>query len=128
MNYLLDVEHHWVCPNCTTMKITRGDKTRIPFHPCSGMRGLSAPMVVEGTKCKVEAHEREDYINGEIVQTDKLGRPIQNVITTRDEGQDCAVYAPTATVGTRSEMSSTGKSGKNVSVGAWSAAVKGGSS
>jgi hypothetical protein len=47
----------------------------------------------------VEAQEREDYVGKELVQTDGEGRPIMSVITTRDEGQDCAVLAPTATMG-----------------------------
>lgn len=85
-------------------------------------------MVLDGTRCKIEAREREDYINGELVQYDKAGRPIQNVTTTRDQGQDCAVYAPTAKVGAGAPQPSNAKSGKNVSVGAWSATVKGDSS
>jgi hypothetical protein len=51
----------------------------------------------EGVRCKIESHEREDYINGDLVQTDGEGRPIMNVTTVRDDGQDCTVYAPTAT-------------------------------
>jgi hypothetical protein len=54
-------------------------------------------MVPVGTRCKVEAVEREDYINGDLVQVDGDGRPVMSVITTRDDGQDCTVYAPTAT-------------------------------
>jgi hypothetical protein len=53
-------------------------------------------MVPAGTRCKVEAVEREDYINGDLVQVDGRGRPVMSVITTRDDGQDCTVYAPTA--------------------------------
>src|SRR5262245_44981889 len=99
MTIILEAEHHWVCPNCTTTRITHGRPTDIPFHPCRGLRGLSTPMVADGTKCKVESYEREDYINGELVQYDKSGIPIMNVVTTRDDGQDCAVYAPAAGVG-----------------------------
>jgi hypothetical protein len=54
-------------------------------------------MVPAGTKCKIEAHEREDYIGKEMVQTDGEDRPVMSVITTRDQGQDCTVYAPCAT-------------------------------
>ncbi len=53
-------------------------------------------MVPEGTNCKMEAHERDDYIGDEVVQTDGDGRPIMNVTTTRDDGIDCTVYAGTA--------------------------------
>ena len=124
----LDIENHWVCPNCTDTRITHRPATDVPFHPCKGLNGLSTPMVIDGVNCKVEAHERQDYINGEIVQTDKMGRPIMNVITTRDEGQDCVVYAPAATIGVGAVEPTSGKSGRSVSVGARTANVSGGSS
>lgn len=57
---------------------------------------MTAPMVPAGTRCKVVAHEREDYVGGELVQTDGAGRPVQKVVTTRDDGEDCTVYAPCA--------------------------------
>lgn len=53
-------------------------------------------MVQAGIRCEVRAVEREDWIGRELVQTDGEGRPIMAVVTTRDEGTDCAVYAPTA--------------------------------
>jgi hypothetical protein len=52
-------------------------------------------MVPAGTRAKVYAREREDYIGDELVQLHE-GRPVMSVITERDEGQDCAVFAPTA--------------------------------
>ena len=54
-------------------------------------------MVPAGTRCKVEALERQDYINGDLVQTDDEGRPVMSIITTRDDGTDVAVLAPCAT-------------------------------
>lgn len=60
------------------------------------MRGLVVPMVPAGTKAKLEIVERGDYVRDENVQTDTDGRPVQAVVTTRDEGQDCTVYAPCA--------------------------------
>lgn len=54
-------------------------------------------MVPDGVRCKVAAREREDYIGRELVQTDGDGRPVMSVVTTRDEGEDCVVYAPCAT-------------------------------
>jgi hypothetical protein len=86
----------WTCPNCDAEAVTVDAKT--PMHPCPGLRELMVPLVVEGTHCKVEAVEREDYINGDLVQTDGAGRPVMAVVTTRDDGQDCTVYAPTATL------------------------------
>jgi len=50
---------------------------------------------------EVEAREREDYVGTEKVQTDEDGRPVMSVVTTRDNGQDTAVYAPVATGGVR---------------------------
>lgn len=70
-----------------------------PMHTCRGLTGLAVPMVPEGTAAKVEAVEREDWIGSEQVQTDAEGRPVMAVVTTRDDGQDCTVYAPCAGFG-----------------------------
>ena len=95
-------ETRWVCPNCDATDVTRESGPHTRFHPCRGLRGLTAPMVQAGTKAKVTAHEREDYIGGDMVQTDGEGRPIMSIVTTRDEGQDVTVLAPCATA--RSEL------------------------
>lgn len=89
-------EQHWTCPNCTLTEVTREVAPHTRFHACRGLRGLTAPMVPDGTRCKVEAVEREDYIGREMVQTDGEGRPVMAVVTTRDEGNDVAVLAPCA--------------------------------
>lgn len=89
------LECRWECPNCEATVVTQD--AGLPMHACRGLRGLNTPLVPAGTRCKVEAVEREDYVGGERVQTDGEGRPVMAVITTRDEGQDCTVYAPTAT-------------------------------
>lgn len=93
---LLNGEQHWVCPNCTTTAVTQGQPNR--FHDCPGLKGLSAPMVIAGTDCKVEAHVREDYVGAEKgLQVDGDGRPIMSVVTTRADGSnDTAVFAPSA--------------------------------
>jgi hypothetical protein len=44
----------------------------------------------------VEAVEREDYVGKEVVTTDGEGRPVMAVETTRDDGNDVAVFAPCA--------------------------------
>ena len=85
----------WSCPNCTSNALTYDDK--IPYHPCRGLVGLMAPLVVDGTNCKVEAVERGDYVGSETVQTDGEGRPVMAIVTTRDDGQDCAILAPLVT-------------------------------
>jgi hypothetical protein len=88
-------EQHWTCPNCTVTAVTRGQANR--FHPCAGLRGVLAPMVLEGTLCRVRAVEREDYIAGELVHYDGDGRPIAAVVTERPDGSnDVMVNAPTA--------------------------------
>jgi hypothetical protein len=93
---LLAPERHWTCPNCDHTDVTREAKPHIRFHPCRGLRGLTAPMIQAGTKTKVEAVERGDYVRDEVVTTDGEGRPWMSVVTTRDDGQDCAVFAPMA--------------------------------
>jgi hypothetical protein len=53
-------------------------------------------MVIDGVRCKVVAEEREDYIGREDVRLDGNGRPVMAVRTVRDDGEDLAVFAPTA--------------------------------
>ncbi|TAJ21844.1 MAG: hypothetical protein EPO65_00660 [Dehalococcoidia bacterium] len=94
---LLAPEHHWTCPNCSATHVTREARPHTPFHSCRGLRGLTAPFVAAGTKAKVEAREREDYVGADRAAVDGEGRPVMSVVTTRDTGQDCAVLAPCAT-------------------------------
>lgn len=90
----------WSCPNCKQTAITRETKPHARFHTCPGLKGLTAPLVEEGTRVQVVAVEREDYIAGEIVQTDETGRPVMAVRTDYADGRnDVAVLAPTATGG-----------------------------
>lgn len=93
------LERRWGCPNCASAAVTVDAKT--PMHPCSGLAGLMVPLVPAGQDCKVEAVEREDYIGRELVQVDGNGRPVMAAVTTRDDGQDCTVFAPTAAGTTR---------------------------
>lgn len=97
MTVLLAAERRWECPNCSVTDVTHEAQPHTRFHACRGLRGLTAPMVPAGTRCKVEAVEREDYVGHELVQTDADGRPVMAVVTTRDDGTDVAVYAPCAT-------------------------------
>jgi len=99
---MLAPEHRWVCPNCTFTDVTHETAVHTRFHACRGMYGLTAPMVPAGTKCKIEAVEREDFVGDEIVQRDGRGRPVMALITTRDDGQDATVYAPLARLLARS--------------------------
>lgn len=86
----------WECPNCPVTDRTEGG-TANRYHTCSGLAGLSAPLVPAGSRCSVTARVREDYVGSEIVQRDGDGRPIMSVVTERWDGSnDCAVFAPTA--------------------------------
>lgn len=96
---LLTREHRWECPNCDLTQVTHQVEPHTRFHACRGLKGLTAPMVPAGTRCKVEAVERGDWVGKETVQTDGDGRPVMSVVTTRDNGTDVAVFAPCATGG-----------------------------
>lgn len=100
---LLTPERRWECPNCTATHVTHEAQPHTPFHPCPGLRGLTAPFVTAGTKAKVETVDRGDYVGRDIVQTDGAGRPVMAIVTTREDGQDCAVLAPTATASARED-------------------------
>jgi hypothetical protein len=98
---ILSATRRWYCPNCIVEDETAAS---IPnrFHSCTGLYGLTAPLLPAGTKAKVELNERQDYIGTEQVRL-VGGRPVMSVVTTRDDGQDCIVFAPTATATARME-------------------------
>lgn len=93
----------WSCPNCHHTERTR----RLPanaqrFHPCPGLKGLTAPLVRAGINAKVEAVERPTMIGAERgVRLDEDGRAVMGVQVTRDDGTDMAVFAATAVANLR---------------------------
>ncbi|MEU4578935.1 hypothetical protein [Nonomuraea sp. NPDC023979] len=89
------LERRWHCTRCPSSAVTRDGKT--PMHPCTGFAGLMVPLTREGVAADLRVVEREDYVGRELVQTDGNGRPVMAVVTVRDDGQDCTVYAPAAT-------------------------------
>ena len=94
---LLDAYQDWYCPNCGAADQSRPlppNATR--FHRCGKLHGLTAPMIRAGVRCKVEALDREDYQGREWTHPADDGRVYMSVVTTRDDGTDCAVLAPTA--------------------------------
>jgi len=96
---LLDpIIRHWECPRCNLRATTRQAQPHTEFHACSGLGGLNAPMVEQGSRANVAVEVREDYVGDEDVQYDGDGRPVMSIRTTRD-GEDLAVYAPTAHMG-----------------------------
>lgn len=87
----------WHCPECKLTAQTNDDGKGVRYHPCAKARGLAVPMLLAGVKAKIVVNEWEDYIGGELVQRDpERGRPVRSVVTTRDQGQDTIVLAPTA--------------------------------
>ena len=94
---ILRSERRWECPNCPAQDVTFEAQPHTRFHDCAGLRGMSAPFVPAGMKCKVEAKEREDYIGSDVVTRDGEGRPVMAIETTRDDGNDVVVFAPCAT-------------------------------
>lgn len=99
---LLRSEHRWECPNCTFTDVTHEPRPHSRYHNCRGLKGLSAPMVPAGTRAKVEARDREDFLGKQTATTDGDGRPVMSIVTTRDDGNDCTVLAPLATITARS--------------------------
>lgn len=86
----------WECPRCSFRDTTRSAEPHSRFHACAGLGGLTAPMVQEGARVKVSVEYREDYVGREDVQLDGKNRPVMAVRTTKDDGEDLAVYPPTA--------------------------------
>lgn len=97
----------WTCPPCGLT-----DQSKVPvanigggaarLHPCRAFGGMLSPMVPTGTKVKITAHEREDYIGQDRVQLNASGRPIMSITVEREDGLDTVVFAPTATASARS--------------------------
>lgn len=99
MTVLVAAVHDWYCPTCGKTDQTRETRPHARVHACSKTRGLTIPYLPAGTKAKVELVEWQDYVGKEMVQVDpERKRPIQSVVTTRDQGQDVTVFAPTATM------------------------------
>lgn len=96
---LLVSESRWECPNCDQTDVTRRPDVHTQMHTCPGARGMTVPFVPAGTRAKVVLRDREDYVGGDMVQTDENGRPVMSATVTRDDGEDVAVYAPCATGG-----------------------------
>ena len=89
----------WFCPSCKLTDTTREARPHSRFHICPRTRYLTVPMVRKGLSAKVVLTEREDYVGKELVRLDpERGRPVQNVTIVRDNGQDCAVFAGTASL------------------------------
>lgn len=94
---ILMPEQHWECPNCDQTAVTHEAQPHTRMHTCPGLAHLEAPFVTAGTRCKVEAVVREDYVGKlGVPRYDEKQRPIMRAEVTRDEGNDVFVYAPCA--------------------------------
>lgn len=86
----------WECPNCAVVSSTHEPEPHTRFHACSGLAGITAPMVPAGSGARVIANERDDYVGREDVQLDDNGRAVMSITTEYPDGHtDLAVLAPT---------------------------------
>lgn len=84
----------WCCPNCAHTEQTAAlPLNAARFHVCPGLHMLNAPLVRAGTRCKVEAEVRADYLGGEIQAAGDDGRPYMAVRTTYGDHDDLLVNA-----------------------------------
>lgn len=91
---LLHVMLDWYCPNCwVTCQAPPVPPGQAKMHTCPGLHMLTAPLIPAGTRCKVEAEERQEYLGTEVQKTGDDGVPYMAVRTTRDEGDDLIVNA-----------------------------------
>jgi len=109
VTHILNPTRIWECPSCRLRDRTTEAQPHTRFHSCKALNGLTAPMVdvthrdLDPSAQRHRIVEREDYVAGELVQTDDRGRPVMALITDRADGSnDCTVYAPAAT-GTHKE-------------------------
>lgn len=89
----------WFCPECKLEQRTPAAPANGGvFHPCPKLHGLSVPMVRAGQDAHHVAKLREDYVDGELVQTaPEDGKPYMSLLTFYADGRnDAVVYAPTA--------------------------------
>lgn len=86
----------FACSRCDAAAIVAPGTVGTPMHRCAGLGGMSVPFAPAGTASKVELNAREDYVGTDDVQRDADGRVWMSAVTTTDEGESLAVYAPCA--------------------------------
>lgn len=97
---LLNAERRWVCPNCAHTRVTTSAEQHVVIHVCPGLGGLTAPLVPDGTDCRVVRQDREDFLGRDIPQIDDQGQPAMAVVTEYADGRrDTMVLAPLAVGG-----------------------------
>ena len=80
----------WHCPNSCgvaerTPALPPGSSR---YHACSRLHGLNAPLSRVQADCKVEAIEREDYLNGETQAMGDDGKAYMAVTTVYADGHN----------------------------------------
>jgi hypothetical protein len=97
---LLHAFDDWYCPNCTVTERTESlPPNASRFHTCAGLHMLSAPLIRDdGTRCKVEAEEREEYLGTETQAHGDDGKPYMAIRTTYDDHDNLVVNAGLAQV------------------------------
>lgn len=98
---VLGAEHHWRCPECLREHVTYRTDVHAPMHQCPRLRGAWAFFVAAGIKAHLVVNERQDYVGKDLVTCDGYGRPVMSITTKRDDGEDCAVFAPCVIVDLR---------------------------
>lgn len=89
----------WECPNCDTKDVHNVKPGQQRMHDCPGLKGLVAPLVPEGQRCKVESEQWQDYVrHDDAVRHDSTGTPISAVRVTREDGDDLVVFPASAIV------------------------------
>lgn len=91
--HLVPQYNNWECPNCDQTKQTFGNPLEIPMHTCPGLRMLSAPFIEAGTRMKVTAQIRGDYLGTDEQVRDENGAPVMAIVREREEGTDVWVQA-----------------------------------
>ena len=92
---LLESWQDWECPNCSVTERTMGvPPNAARMHTCPGLHGLTAPLVLAGTDCKVVAVERGDVLGREVQRTGDDGRPYMAVETVRADGSNDLMVFP----------------------------------
>lgn len=96
MSTLIASITNWYCPACGSTDQTSEPKPHVRYHICPKTGGLTTPFVRKGISAKIEVVERMDYVGKELVRYNDAGRPVMALVTTRDDGNDVMVFAPTA--------------------------------
>lgn len=84
----------WYCPNCPVTERTQAlPPGSSRFHSCTGLHGLTTPLVRAGVRAAVVAEERQDYLNGDTQATGDDGKAYMAIRTVYDDHDDLLVNA-----------------------------------